>query len=99
MLGFQLPAGQNAESATANFSANINDHAALTAPNMSTSGFEGRPVSATNWKVTLRAGSPELGQIDMDLQQLTDLELIFSITKASRTSGAPDPVDCARADW
>jgi hypothetical protein len=34
----------------------------------------------------------------MDLQQLSDIELIFSTTRASRTPGEPDPAACIRKD-
>jgi hypothetical protein len=35
----------------------------------------------------------------MDLQQLTDIELNFSTTYASRQPGDPEPSECTRIDW
>ena len=35
----------------------------------------------------------------MDLQQLKDIELILSITKASRAPNDPTLDECTRIDW
>ena len=58
-----------------------------------------RPVSATEWRVEVYAGAPETGLANLDLQQLNDVELNFSTTRASRTPGEPQPSDCVRVDF
>ncbi len=99
MLGSVWPSNQNSESTTATFSANINDINPYALSNFRTGAFEGRPISATDWEVLVRAGAPTVNQSDMNLQLLTDIELDFSAVKSSRTAGAPDPADCVRIDW
>ena len=41
----------------------------------------------------------DVGLPDMDLGQLTDIELILSTTYASRTPGEPQLSECTRIDW
>ena len=50
-------------------------------------------------EVDVYAGSPDGILPDMDLEQLTDIELIFSTTYASREPGEPEPSECTRIDW
>ncbi len=94
LAGQEWPSNQPAESATALFRASVNG-----ANGVNTPGFLGRPVSSSAWQVEVRAGAPEVGLLPLDLQQLTDVELNFSTTFASRAAGNPDPRDCVRADF
>ena len=66
-----------------------------------TDAFLNRPVSASDWQVTISAGAPEAGSRDMDLLKLTDIELKFSTTRATRAPGEKDPghPDCVRTDF
>jgi hypothetical protein len=99
MLGWEWASNQSPESAVATLNANINEAHAYTENGFRTSDFYGRSVSATNWEVVIFSGAPELGLSDMDLQQLTDIELNFSMTYASRTPGEPQLSECTRIDW
>jgi hypothetical protein len=111
MLGFQLPTGQNPDATEASFSAPVNEQYAYPFSDMSTPLFNGYPVAANKWTVVIKGQSPgatpgtTISEIDMDLQQLEDIQLLFSVTRASSTSTAgPDgmplnPADCARIDW
>lgn len=102
LLGLYWPVGQNAEATTSTFFADVANSGGQPAPdstNYRTGAFEGLPVSSTNWSVIVRAGNPDAGQSDMDLQQLTDIELNFSTVKSNRTEGNPEPNDCIRIDW
>ena len=47
----------------------------------------------------MRSGAPENGLPDLDLSQLTDVELKFSTTRAFRQAGSPPLSDCVRADF
>ncbi len=94
LAGQEWPANQPAEAATTDFKASVNG-----VNGERTAAFLGRPVSATNWQVQLFAGAPETGLPDMDLQQLKDIELILSTTRASRQPGLPQFSDCVRADF
>ena len=93
LLGLEWPSNQPAESTTADFKASVNSAGGERTP-----AFMGRPVSATEWQVQVFAGAPELGLAELDLQQLTDVELSVSTTRASRTPGEPRPSDCVRVD-
>jgi hypothetical protein len=99
LLGQEWAANQSAEASTATFNANVNQAHAYTENDFRTSAFLGRGASATDWQVLIFAGAPAQGLSDMDLQQLTDIELNLSITHASRTPGTPGPTDCTRIDW
>ena len=104
MLGREWPKNQNGQVVSAVLNANVNDSHAYTENGYRTSAFVGQAVSATEWEITVFAGTPQtsLGLPDMDLQQLTDIELNLSITYASRTDFNNDPVtpaDCARIDY
>lgn len=94
LLGLEWPSNQPPESTVAVFRTYING-----AGGERTSAFLGRAVSATDWQVIVFAGSPQAGLPDMDLQQLTDIELHFSTTYASRNPGNPNPADCIRIDF
>ncbi|MFQ5593146.1 MAG: hypothetical protein ACE5HA_03255 [Anaerolineae bacterium] len=94
LVGQEWPANQPPEQATTDFKASING-----ANGERSAAFLGRPVSATDWQVQIFAGAPETGLPDLNLQQLTDIELHFSTTRASRTPGDPRPEDCVRADF
>ncbi len=112
MLGFQLPTGQNPDEAKASFSAPVNEQYAYPDSDMSTPLFNGYPVASNKWTVLIKAQSPgftpgtTINEIDMDLQQLEDIQLLFSVTRASSASTAHEdtglplnPADCARIDW
>ncbi|MCO6449628.1 MAG: hypothetical protein J5I90_02455 [Caldilineales bacterium] len=99
LLGLEWPSNQPPEQATAVFKGNVNAVHDWTENGYRTPAFLGRPVSATGWQVMLFAGAPQAGMKDMDLQQLTDIELNFSTTYASRTPGSPQPSDCTRIDY
>ncbi len=104
LLGREWPANQNAESVTATFNANVNDSHPYTENGYRTPAFEGQAISATDWAFTVFAGTPQasLGLPDMDLQQLTDIELHLSVVYASRSddyTAPPEPSACARIDY
>lgn len=99
LLGLEWPKNQRAETSTATFRANVNEAHAYTENGYRTSAFLGRAVSSTDWQVLVFAGAPAAGMRAMDLQQLTDIELIFSTTYASRQPGKPELSDCTRIDW
>ena len=94
LLGLEWPSNQPPESTGAVFKGHVNG-----ANGERTSALLGRAVSATDWQVIVFAGSPQAGLPDMDLQQLTDIELHFSTTYASRNPGAPNPANCVRIDF
>jgi hypothetical protein len=94
LLGLEWPQNQPAEEVSAVFRAGVNG-----ANGERTSGFRGRSVSATAWQVQVFAGRPQIDLPDMDLQQLTDVELTFSTTYATRSPSNPDPRDCVRIDF
>jgi hypothetical protein len=99
LLGLEWPANQSAEVATASFNANVNEEIPYTNGGMRTEVFQGRAASTTEWQVLIFAGAPAVGMSDMNLQQLTDIELNLSIIYASRTPGDPQLSDCTRIDW
>jgi hypothetical protein len=99
MLGQEWASNQSPEEVTASFNANVNEAHAYTENSFRTSVFQGRGASATDWQVLVFSGAPNTGLSDMDLQQLTDIEINFSITYASRDEGEPEPSDCTRIDW
>ncbi len=96
LMGLEWPEDQPAESALAAFDAAVNG-----ANGEATSAFLNRPVSASNWQVTIYAGTPRSGLPDMDLRKLTDIEFKFSATRATRAPGEKDPghPDCVRTDF
>ena len=96
LVGQEWPREQPAESALSDFKAAVNG-----AGGEPTSAFLNRPVSASNWQVTLFAGAPESGLPEMNLLELTDVELQFSTTRSSRAPGTKSPTDpaCVRVDF
>jgi len=99
LLGLDWPTSQKPEEATTTFRSNVNGSHEYTENNYRTSTFLGRSVSSTDWKLQVFSAPPEIGLVAMDLQSLTDIELRFSTTRASREPGKPRPTDCARIDW
>ena len=99
LLGLEWPANQTAEVATASFNANVNEETPYTNSGMRTEGFQGRAASTTDWQVLIFAGAPAVGMSDINLTQLTDIELNLSIIYASRTPGTPQLSECTRIDW
>jgi len=99
MLGQEWASNQPPEVATASFNANVNGAHAYTENGFRTSAFLGRGASSTDWQVMVFSGAPALNLSDMNLQQLTDIEINFSITYASRTPGEPQLSECTRIDW
>ena len=99
LLGLEWAESQNPEDATAVWKANVNDGHAYTESGYRTPTFFSRAVSTTDWEALVYSGAPAAGMSDMNLQLLTDLELIFSTTYASRQPGEPNPSACTRIDW
>ena len=99
LLGLEWASNQDPEAATAVWNANVNAAHAYTENGFRTPTFLGRAASTTDWEALVYSGAPAAGMIDMDLQQLTDIELIFSTTYASREPGDPQPSECTRIDW
>ncbi len=99
LLNLDWPSNQLPGQVPAVLNANVNGGHPWTENGYRTAAFLGRPVSATDWQVLIKAGAPKSGMIDMDLQQLKDIELRFSTTHASRSPGPPKPSDCNRIDF
>jgi hypothetical protein len=99
LLGLEWAQNQDPEAATASFLANVNEEHDYTENGFRAPEFNGRAVSSTEWEVVIYAGSPDGILADMDLAQLTDIELIFSTTYASREPGEPELSECTRIDW
>jgi hypothetical protein len=99
LMGQEWASNQDPAAVTAVFRANINGANPWISNGFRTASFQGRPVSATNWQVLIKAGAPENGMVDMDLQQLTDIELNFSTTYGNRTPGTPALSECTRIDY
>jgi hypothetical protein len=99
LLGLEWAQNQDPETATASFLANVNEEHAYAENGFRAPEFMGRAVSSTAWEILVYAGAPQAGLPDMDLEQLTDIELIFSTTYASRSPGEPELSECTRIDW
>ena len=99
LLGLEWASNQDPEVATASFKANVNEAHPYTEAAFRAPEFNGRAVSSTNWEVVVYLGAPEAGLADMECGDLTDIELIFSTTYASRTPGDPELSECTRIDW
>jgi predicted outer membrane repeat protein len=99
LLGLDWPANQDEGSATTSFRANVNRETPYTNNGMRTEAFQGRALASTDWTVEIFLGPPAPGMKNMDLSELTDIELNFSIIYASRTPGEPAPSACTRIDW
>ena len=93
LLNLAWPSNQDEAAAITDFKASVNG-----ANGERNEAFLGRPVSASDWRIEIRAGAPEAGLPSMDLQQLTDIQLQFSTTRASRSPGTPVPSACVRGD-
>jgi hypothetical protein len=98
-LGLEWAQNQDPETMTASYLANVNGAHAYTEAGFRAPEFSGRAVSSTDWELMVFAGSPAIGLPDMDLQELTDIELILSTTYASRQPGDPELSECTRIDW
>ena len=99
LLGLDYPKNQPTDEAIGSFRGDINNQQPSGTAGYSTAAFLVRPVAANEWRVTLFAGRPQVGLPDMNLQQLTDIELEISTTYASRARGTPAPSECVRIDY
>jgi hypothetical protein len=98
--GLDFPDNQPSDVVAGLFSADINGQHGNSTPGYSTPAFLGRPVASSGWQVVVYAGSPDGSLPDLNLQQLTDIELKISTTYATRTSNArPQPSQCVRVDF
>lgn len=100
LLGLEFPAGQPTDLVTGLFNGDINGAKGSGASGFSTPAFLGRPLASNGWQVVINAGSPNGILPDMDLQQLTDIELKISTIYASRSANTPPTAaQCVRADF
>jgi len=99
LLGLEWASNQNPEVATAIWNGNVNNTHLYTENGFRTPTFLGRAVSSTGWQALVYSGAPEAGMLNMELQKLTDIEIIFSTTYASREPGTPQLSECTRIDW
>jgi hypothetical protein len=100
LLGLEFPLGQPTDLVTGVFNGDINGAHGNTTPGYSTPAFLGRPLASNGWQVVINAGSPNGILSDLDLQQLTDIELKISTTYASRSANTqPTASQCVRADY
>lgn len=100
LLGLDFPTNQPTDVVTGIFSGDINGNHGNTTPGYSTPAFLGRPLAANGWSVVINAGSPDGILPDLNLQQLTDIELKISTTYGTRASNAqPPPSACVRIDF
>ena len=100
LLGLEFPLGQPTDQVTGVFNGDINGVHNNTTPGYSTPAFLGRPLASNGWQVVINGGSPNGILPDLDLQQLTDIELKVSTTYASRSANTlPTPAQCIRADY
>ncbi|MFN8443574.1 MAG: hypothetical protein U0175_22540 [Caldilineaceae bacterium] len=100
MLGLEFPSNQPTDLVTGIFNADINGAKGNGSPGFSTPAFLGRPLASNGWQVVINAGSPNGILPDLDLQQLTDIELKISTTYASRNNNSqPTSAQCVRADF
>jgi hypothetical protein len=99
LLGLEFPSGQPTDLVTGVFNGDINDGNGYSA-GFSTPAFLGRPLASNGWQVVINPGSPNSILPEMDLQQLTDIELKISTTYASRSANTPPTAaQCVRADF
>ena len=100
LLGLEYPNNQPTDVVSGAFSGDINGKHGNTMPGYSTPAFLGRPLAANEWQVVISAGSPDGILPDLDLQQLTDIELKISTTYGTRASNSqPQPSQCVRIDY
>ncbi len=100
LLGLEFPNNQPTDVVAGAFNGDINGNHGNTTPGYSTPAFLGRPLAANEWQVVVSAGSPDGILLDLDLQQLTDIELKISTTYGTRASNnLPQPSQCVRVDF
>ncbi len=100
LLGLDFPNTQPTDVVTGIFSGDVNGKHGNAAFGYSTPAFLGRPLASDGWNVVVNAGSPDGILPDLDLQQLTDIELIISTTYGTRASNTlPQPSQCVRVDY
>jgi hypothetical protein len=100
LMGLEFPLGQPTDQVTGVFNGDINGVHGNPTPGYSTPAFLGRPLASNGWQVVINAGSPNGILPDLDMQQLTDIELKVSTTYASRSSNTlPSASQCVRADY
>lgn len=100
LMGYEFPSGQPTDLVSGIFRGDVNGAHGNSMPGYSTPAFLGRPLASNGWHVVVNAGSPDGILPDMDLQQLTDIELKVSTTYATRSSNTePTPSQCVRADF
>src|SRR5262249_9158753 len=86
LRGFEFPNNQPTDVVAGAFNGDINGKHGNTTPGYSTPAFLGRPLAANEWQAVINAGSPDGILSDLDLQQLTDIELKISTTYGTRAS-------------
>ena len=100
LLGLDFPNNQPTDVVAGAFNGDINGKHGSTTPGYSTPAFLGRPLAANEWQVVISAGSPDGILADLDLQQLSDVELKISTTYGTRASNTrPQPSQCVRIDF
>ncbi len=100
LLGLEFPSNQPTDVVAGAFNGDINGKNGNSAPGYSTPAFLGRPLAANGWNVLINAGSPDGILPDLNLQQLTDIELKISTTYGTRASNTPpQPSQCVRLDF
>ena len=100
MLGLDYPSTQPSDEVAGSFNGDVNGAHGNTAAGYSTNAFLGRPLASDGWTVTVFAGSPDGVLPDMDLQQLSDIELKISTVHATRPSNTPPQgTACVRTDF
>ena len=100
LMGLDFPNKQPTDVVTGAFSGDINGLHGNGASGFSTPAFLGRPLASDGWQVVVNAGSPNGILPDLDLQQLTDIELKISTTYGTRASNSlPQPSQCVRVDF
>jgi hypothetical protein len=100
MLDLDWPPNLDPGSVAVSFLANVNGETSYSTNGLRTAAFQGRPVSATNWDIVIYSAAPNGASGMMELQQLKDIELNFSINYASGASTTvPAPSACTRIDW
>jgi hypothetical protein len=100
LLGLDFPSNQPTDVVAGAFNGDINGAHGNTAPGYSTPAFLGRPLAANSWQVVINAGSPNGILPDLNLQQLTDIQLKISTTYGTRASNTPPQASqCVRVDF
>lgn len=100
LLGLDFPNNQPTDVVAGAFTGDINGKHGNITSGYSTPAFLGRPLAAASWQVIISAGSPDGILPDLDLQQLTDIELKISTTYGTRSANTPPPPSqCVRVDY